>query len=91
MLTSGGHNAGIISEPGHAHRSYQMDTRAAHGTWIEHEQWAAQTPTREGSWWPAWHQWLARHSGRKQAAPKLPAKAALGDAPGSYVMQRYRD
>ena len=91
VLTSGGHNAGIISEPGHAHRSYQMATRPAHGAWIEHEQWAAQTPQREGSWWPAWHQWLARHSGRKLAAPKLPAKAALGNAPGSYVMQRYRD
>jgi hypothetical protein len=24
VLTSGGHNAGIISEPGHAHRSYRM-------------------------------------------------------------------
>ena len=31
VLTSGGHNAGIISEPGHAHRSYQMDTRRAQG------------------------------------------------------------
>ena len=91
VLTSGGHNAGIISEPGHAHRSYQIDTRPAHGTWVEHEQWAAQTPQREGSWWPAWHQWLARHSGRKHVAPKLPAKAVLDDAPGRYVMQRYKD
>ena len=91
VLTSGGHNAGIISEPGHTHRSYQIATRAAHGAWVEPGQWAEQTPVQEGSWWPAWHQWLAQHSGRKQAAPKLPAKAVLGDAPGSYVMQRYRD
>src|SRR5450756_434372 len=27
LLTSGGHNAGIISEPGHLHHSYQMMTR----------------------------------------------------------------
>jgi polyhydroxyalkanoate synthase len=91
VLTSGGHNAGIISEPGHAHRSYQMASRAAHGAWVEPGQWAEQTPTQEGSWWPAWHQWLARHSGRKQPARGLPKAAVLGDAPGAYVMQRYRD
>jgi polyhydroxyalkanoate synthase len=91
VLTSGGHNAGIISEPGHAHRSYQMDTRVAHGTWVEPAQWAQQTPAHEGSWWPAWHQWLGARSGRKVAVRPLPAKAALCDAPGTYVMQRYKD
>lgn len=91
VLTSGGHNAGIISEPGHTHRSYQIATRVAHGAWVEPGQWAEQTPTQEGSWWPAWHQWLARQSGRKQPARALPKTAELGAAPGSYVMQRYRD
>ncbi|MBK7007111.1 MAG: alpha/beta fold hydrolase [Burkholderiales bacterium] len=33
VLTSGGHNAGIVSEPGHAKRGYQMGTRKAHGQW----------------------------------------------------------
>jgi polyhydroxyalkanoate synthase len=91
VLTSGGHNAGIISEPGHANRSYQMDTRAAHGAWVEHDQWAAQAPEHDGSWWPAWHQWLSAHSGRKQPALPTPATDVLCDAPGDYVMQRYRD
>jgi polyhydroxyalkanoate synthase len=91
VLTSGGHNAGIISEPGHPKRSYQMDTRPAQGTWVEHAQWAEQAPDHEGSWWTAWHEWLAAHSGRKVAPKPLPAKAALCDAPGEYVMQRYED
>jgi hypothetical protein len=30
-VASGGHNAGIISEPRHAKRSYQMSTRRAQG------------------------------------------------------------
>ena len=91
VLTSGGHNAGIISEPGHAHRSYQMQIRPAHSAWIEPTQWAQQTPVQEGSWWPAWHQWLGVRSGRKVPVRSLPAEAAICDAPGSYVMQRYQD
>jgi polyhydroxyalkanoate synthase len=91
VLTSGGHNAGIISEPGHANRSYQMATRAAHGPWIEPEEWAASAPAHEGSWWPAWHRWLAAKSSRKQASAAIPAEDVLCAAPGEYVMKRYKD
>jgi len=91
VLTSGGHNAGIVSEPGHAGRSYRMDTRAAHGTWVEPGQWLQQTPVREGSWWPAWQAWLAERSSAPQRAKPIPADATLGKAPGRYVMQRYED
>ncbi|MDO8699007.1 MAG: alpha/beta fold hydrolase [Rhodoferax sp.] len=91
VLTSGGHNAGIISEPGHLNRSYQIDTRPAGGAWVEHDQWAAKATAHEGSWWPAWHQWLGAHSGRKLAATSIPVQAVLGPAPGDYVMQRYKD
>ena len=91
VLTSGGHNAGIVSEPGHAHRAYQIDTRPAHGSWLEPEQWRAQSPVQTGSWWPAWQHWLAaRSSGHDKALP-FPARLALGDAPGDYVQQRYPD
>ena len=91
VLTSGGHNAGIISEPGHAHRSYRMAARPAHGPWIEPEEWTARATPHEGSWWPAWHQWLAAKSSRKQAARPVGASAVLCDAPGEYVMQRYAE
>ncbi len=91
VLTAGGHNAGIVSEPGHAGRSFRIGTRPAYGDWVEPEDWLAGAEPREGSWWPAWHDWLAAHSSAPKRARPIPAQAALGPAPGSYVMQRFVD
>ena len=91
VLTTGGHNAGIISEPGHANRSYQIATRAAHGAWPEPAQWSTQAPHFDDSWWGAWQQWLAAHSGRKVRAQTPPPAKRLCAAPGEYVLQRYAD
>jgi polyhydroxyalkanoate synthase len=91
VLTSGGHNAGIISEPGHPNRSYQIGARLAHSPWIEPDKWIANTPQSEGSWWPAWHQWLAARSSPQRSARKLSSEDSLGSAPGAYVMERYND
>ena len=91
VLTSGGHNAGIVSEPGHARRSYQISTRHEGEAYIDPERWQATTPTHQGSWWPAWEQWLARHSTQGTEPPPIGAPdagyAPLCDAPGSYVLQ----
>jgi polyhydroxyalkanoate synthase len=91
VLASGGHNAGIVSEPGHEGRSYRIGHRAEHSVWVEPEQWLQQTPPSEGSWWPAWQQWLAAQSSPARRARPIPAVAALGDAPGEYVRQRYSE
>jgi len=91
VLTSGGHNAGIVSEPGHANRSYQLATRQAHGAWIEPDQWAADTPAHARSWWPAWHRWLTAHSSRKRNTTPIPTDRVVCDAPGTYVLQRYKE
>ena len=92
ILTSGGHNAGIVSEPGHPHRSYQCATRPAGAPYVDPDRWAAETPTRDGSWWPAWEQWLTERSGEGEPPPPLGAPARgyrpLADAPGKYVLQR---
>ena len=91
LLTSGGHNAGIISEPGHPHRSYQVATRPADAAYTDPDNWTARTPVRQGSWWPAWQDWLARHSDGRVEPPPVGAPArgypALDDAPGTYVLQ----
>jgi polyhydroxyalkanoate synthase len=89
VLASGGHNAGIVSEPGHANRHYQIACRAAHSPWVEHEHWQRKAPQHEGSWWPAWHQWLAAYSSAPRQPTPVPPQAVLGDAPGTYVLKRY--
>jgi polyhydroxyalkanoate synthase len=86
LLTTGGHNAGIVSEPGHAGRSYQVMARLHDDPYVDPDAWVAQAPRHEGSWWPEWQLWLARHSGAPLAPPAM--GKALGDAPGEYVLQR---
>jgi polyhydroxyalkanoate synthase len=92
VLTNGGHNAGVVSEPGHAGRRYRIATRAADGRYLDPDVWLTDSEAREGSWWPAWTAWLAAHSGAPVAAPALGAPdagyAVLCDAPGSYVRMR---
>ena len=90
VLTSGGHNAGIVSEPGRPHRHYQALQRPAGGNYVPPEEWLAIAPRSEGSWWPEWTAWLATHSGRPVAPPPLgaPRYLAHADAPGSYVLEK---
>jgi polyhydroxyalkanoate synthase len=84
VLTSGGHNAGIVSEPGHPGRRYRIGHWAA-GVHAPHAQtWFRQAPPAGGSWWPAWQAWLAARAGARVPA-RQPGPGALGDAPGSYV------
>lgn len=89
-LTTGGHNAGIVSEPGHPGRSYQVKTRPAEGTYVDPDTYAAQAPHKDGSWWPEWQRWLAARSGARVAPPSLGAPdggyAPIEAAPGSYVV-----
>ena len=85
LLTSGGHNAGIISPPGKAGRSYQVATRKVDSPFIDPGRWQEKNPHQAGSWWPEWEQWLARRAGPMVAAVAL--DEALADAPGEYVRQ----
>ncbi|MFT3664730.1 PHA/PHB synthase family protein [Piscinibacter sp.] len=90
-LASGGHNAGIVSEPGHPRRGYRIATRPARGAWVAPDDWERDAAAHEGSWWPAWQQWLARRSSRRRAPHTLPRGASLASAPGEYVLTCYPD
>lgn len=91
VLTSGGHNVGIVSGPGHADRTYQISHRAPEARFVDYEAWRAATPVREGSWWPAWTAWLRQHSTEPGPPPALGAPdrgyPALADAPGRYILE----
>lgn len=93
LLTSGGHNAGIVSEPGHRRRTYQMACRTDQDRYIDPDTWQATTPKQHGSWWPDWQAWLVKHSAEHQVSP--PALGApdkglypICDAPGTYVLRK---
>jgi poly[(R)-3-hydroxyalkanoate] polymerase subunit PhaC len=92
LLTTGGHNAGIVSEPGHRHRRFQIRTKRASDRYVDPDTYLAQAPRHDGSWWPAWTTWLAHRSGPLVAPPPMGAAAigfaAHADAPGTYVLQK---
>ena len=74
VLTSGGHNAGIVSEPGHPRRRYRSLARPAGGPTLTPDEWLQAAPAHDGSWWPAWASWLAGLPASPQAA--RPGRAA---------------
>jgi polyhydroxyalkanoate synthase len=86
-LTSGGHNAGIVSEIGNPRRRYRVAHHRANDPYIDPEAWLAAAPAQQGSWWPAWTAWLGSNSSGRTAPPRRNGSAALAAAPGSYVMQ----
>ncbi len=91
VLTSGGHNAGIVSEPQNNRRTYQMLTRREGEKYVDPDRWLEEAPRFSGSWWLPWQKWLAENSSGQTAPPDMgsPVKGLriLGDAPGTYVHQ----
>jgi polyhydroxyalkanoate synthase len=91
VLTSGGHNAGIVSEPGHPHRHFRHATHPGGRPYTDPDHWTQQAQPEDGSWWPRWHAWLVdKGSGEQIAPPPMGTAAypAVADAPGEYVLQR---
>jgi polyhydroxyalkanoate synthase len=89
VLTSGGHNAGIVSEPGHPQRHYRVATKRVNDRYVDPELWSTTVSSRDGSWWPEWKTWLDARSGELTEPPSMGAPAAgyrpLVDAPGTYI------
>ena len=93
VLTAGGHNVGVVNPPGGAPTSHRLRVWQPGDRVLSGEEWLAETPTVEGSWWLAWADWLVAHgSARWRKPPRLGAPRAglppLDAAPGTYVLQR---
>ncbi|WP_254797364.1 PHA/PHB synthase family protein [Geopseudomonas aromaticivorans] len=92
VLTSGGHNAGIVSEPGRPRRHYQVLQRPVGGNYVAPDAWLASAPRHEDSWWLEWLAWLQARSSTPVAAPATGAPEqgypVVADAPGEYVRQK---
>ena len=81
----------LVSEPGHAGRTYRIRTREPGERYLDPQSWQAETMVHQGSWWPEWESWLARHSTARVPPPSMAAAAkgypARQEAPGSYVRE----
>lgn len=92
VLTTGGHNAGIVSEIGSDKRSFQVQTKKLDECYTSPDAWLEQAPRQEGSWWPNWVNWLSERSGAPTDPPAMGAAGAgyapIGPAPGTYVYQQ---
>lgn len=92
VLANRGHNGGIVSEPGHKGRQYQIRRKVEGTKYIPPDEWRETTPIEKGSWWPALVKWLDERSGELTEPPGMGAPsegyAPITDAPGTYVHQR---
>ncbi|MFA4993876.1 MAG: alpha/beta fold hydrolase [Bdellovibrionales bacterium] len=95
VLTNSGHNAGIVSEPGHRGRYYRILERKPGDPYLNPANWLTRSELNQSkSWWSAWRNWIADHSSPDLVNPP----AALGtsggpyapicDAPGTYVFEK---
>lgn len=91
VLTKGGHNGGILSEPGHRGRHYRIDHREPNSLYTSPDDWLAESVVKSGSWWPEWASWLRKTSSGETEPPRMGSTDKSGQfmpaAPGSYVFQ----
>ncbi|CAG4883852.1 Polyhydroxyalkanoic acid synthase [Georgfuchsia toluolica] len=87
VLSSSGHIFGIVNpvvQP--PKREFRTGSASRLDT---PESWKGKATEHVGSWWPDWMDWLKPMSGTLRLAPKVDSKdyPALGDAPGTYVLE----
>jgi len=87
VLANSGHIQSLLNPPGNP-KAYFWAGAAQQET---AQAWLDQSPKHAGSWWPHWLEWISARSGEKRApVPALGSEqyAALGEAPGQYVMEK---
>ncbi len=91
LLTKGGHNSGILSEPGHARRHYRISHRPVGAPYISPDAWLSLHAPKPGSWWPEWSAWVTAHGSGPTAPPPMGAPdkgfSPIAAAPGTFVFQ----
>ena len=86
LLTSGGPNAGISAGPVHPKRRHRVRTRRLADPHLAPEDGMEAATLHEGSWWPAWRQWLWRPLQRQD--PRRPPWATQARAIASSTARR---
>jgi poly[(R)-3-hydroxyalkanoate] polymerase subunit PhaC len=84
VLSLSGHVAGVVNPPAAKRYGYWTNPE----TPPDPEAWLAAAEKHDGSWWPDWSAWNAKHAGALVPA-RTPGDGKLEpieDAPGSYVL-----
>ena len=86
VRASSGHIAGVINHPGPKKGAYWVNEEPA----TSPEGWLDAAAKHEGSWWTDWVAWLSERSGGKVTPPAPGSRKhrPLGDAPGTYVLEK---
>jgi polyhydroxyalkanoate synthase subunit PhaC len=91
VLTNGGHDSGILPEPGHPRRHYRIGHRPQGAHYVGPDAWAAAQRSKPGSWWTQQATWLAAGAGDPISPPAVGAPnlgpPQLGAAPGTNVFR----
>ena len=85
VLSASGHIAGIVNPP-----SPKAWYRSGEALPADPEKWLADSTRHEGSWWEDWASWIGERAGEQVKPPRLGSRKhkALGDAPGTYVLEK---
>jgi len=86
VLAGSGHIAGVINPPDA--EKYQHWTNDENPE--SPDEWLEGAVEHAGSWWPEWHKWTKKRSGKKVDA-RMPGSGKLPiiePAPGRYVMEK---
>jgi polyhydroxyalkanoate synthase len=86
VLAASGHIAGVVNPPDAKKYNHWVNDKLP----ADPQAWLASAKSQDGSWWPDWAKWLAKHGGNKVAARKPGAGKLkpIEDAPGSFVKVR---
>ena len=90
VLSSGGHNVGIVNPPEAEIGSFRIGRRLPGQRYRDPDSWVAAAEQCGGSWWVAWQSWIVRHGTHERVPPPSMGSAehnlpSLTDAPGNYV------
>jgi polyhydroxyalkanoate synthase len=83
VLGASGHIAGVINPPAKRKRHHWIGALKP-----EASEWLVAAEQVEGSWWPAWSEWLRPHAGALGVAPRQAGNGefpVIEAAPGRYV------
>jgi polyhydroxyalkanoate synthase len=86
VLGASGHIAGVVNPPAKRKRHHWVGPLAP-----DPQAWLGAAQKVDGSWWPAWSDWLHGHAGTLVAPPRKAGSAewpAIEPAPGRYVKEK---